>query len=189
MTTYSVIVADPPWSPRDKLPGKTRGAARQYPVMSTPAICSFLFNHDIRPATSALLFLWRLASMQHEALTVALAWGFEVKAEVVWLKLTKNHVPWFGMGRYVRGSHETCLIAARGRASQLVASHSVRSAFSAPVPVDENGRYIHSAKPDEFFTDIVEPMTTGDGIELFARKRRPHWDAIGNQLPPRTRAA
>lgn len=183
MTTYSVIVADPPWAPRDKLPGRSRGAAQQYPVMPTPAICTFLVDRDIRAASSALLFLWRLASMQHDALAVAAAWNFEVKAEVVWRKLTKTGRPWFGMGRYVRNSHETCLIAARGRAVKLVASHAVRSEFAARVPVDADGKYIHSAKPDEFWTEIVETMTTAHGVELFARKRRLGWDAIGNQLP------
>ena len=180
---YSVIVADPPWAPRDKLPGKTRGAARQYDVLPTPKICSFLVDSDIAVADSALLYLWRLASMQRDALDVAEAWGFDVKAEVVWRKLTKTGKPWFGMGRYVRNSHETCLIAARGRAASLVASHSVRSEFPAPVPVDAAGRYIHSAKPERFWTDIVEPMTTGYGLEIFARQRRLGWDAIGNQLP------
>ncbi len=182
-TYYRCIVADPPWAPRDKLPGKTRGAARQYPVMKTEDICRFV--HEIDIADDAILFLWRLSSMQADALRVAEAWGFDIKSEVVWRKVTKRGRLWFGMGRTVRASHETCLIGVRGRASQLVVGKNIRSVFDAPVPVGPNGKYIHSAKPPEFFTQIVEPLIGCDGprLELFARQRRARWDAIGNQLP------
>lgn len=197
MNTYSVIVADPPWAPRDKLPGKTRGAARQYQVMSTSQLIGLAdvnIAGELRImgeaiADNAILFLWRLASMQQDALDVATSWGFDVKSEVVWRKLTKRGLPWFGMGRTVRASHETCLVCIRGRASKIIVSKSVRSVFEARVPTDENGRYVHSAKPDEFWSEIVEPMTTGYGLELFARTRRLGWDAIGDQLPPASEAA
>jgi len=182
-SAYSVIVADPPWAPRDKLPGKTRGAAKQYRVLSTPQICSFLVDNSVRVADNALLFLWRIASMQRDALDVALAWGFDVKAEFVWRKLTRTGKPHFGMGRYVRNGHEVCLIGARGQAAKLIASHSVRSVFEASVPADADGKIIHSKKPEAFWTEVVEPLTTGYGIELFARTRRLGWDAIGDQLP------
>jgi N6-adenosine-specific RNA methylase IME4 len=201
---YVCIVADPPWEPRDKLPGPTRGAARQYPVMGTPEICdlgtmklielphgarrkkprhtTLVYGRSV--SDDAILFLWRLASMQHDALSVARAWGFDVKSEIVWQKLTKKGLPWFGMGRTVRASHETCLVAVRGRASKVIRAKSIRSTFSAPVPVDADGKYIHSAKPDVFFDGIVMPLV-GDvpRLEIFARTRRPGWDAIGNQLP------
>jgi N6-adenosine-specific RNA methylase IME4 len=42
----------------------------------------------IDPA-GAWLFLWRVASMQAEALDVAAAWGFTPKAEIVWVKTTR----------------------------------------------------------------------------------------------------
>ena len=188
MTAYSVIVADPPWAPRDKLPGKGRGAAKNYGVLPTPAICSFLVDNQVRVADSAILFLWRLASMQQDALDVAKAWGFEVKSEVVWRKTTSGGRPHFGMGRYVRNGHETCLIATRGRAAAMVNSHSVRSVFEAQTLVDRSGRAIHSAKPRVFFDQVVEPLVGRPSpllpcIELFARCRRDGWDAIGDQLP------
>lgn len=188
MTLYRCIVADPPWSPRDKLPGNTRGAARQYSVMKTEDICVFLAAQRVTVADDAILFLWRLSSMQKDALDVAKTWGFDIKSEIVWRKLTKRELPWFGMGRTVRASHETCLIGVRGRASRLVVGRNIRSVFDAPVPVGPDGHYIHSAKPPEFFTEIVEPLIGGAHhggpcLELFARRRRAHWDAIGNQLP------
>ncbi len=183
---FRCVVADPPWAPRDKLPGLTRGAERQYRVMTTPKICEYplpAINDD------AVLFLWRLASMLGDALTVANAWGFRVVSEVVWCKLTKNGKPWFGMGRTVRAAHESCLICLRGRASKVIAAKNVRSVFTAPVPVDAAGKYIHSAKPEKFFDAVVHPLiggpiSGGPCLELFARTHRSDWSALGDELPP-----
>lgn len=187
MTAYRCLIADPPWAPRDKLPSKSRGAARQYPVMRTADIMAFLVEQSIAVADDAILFLWRLSSMQQDALDVAKAWGFDVKSEVVWQKLTVNGLHHFGMGRTVRASHETCLVCVRGRASKLIRGRNVRSTFAAKMPVNAAGALIHSAKPPEFFTQVVEPLiglphVSGPCLELFARTRRFGWSAIGNQL-------
>lgn len=189
---YSVIECDCPWQPRDKLPGKRRGAAKNYPTMSTEA----LMRYQLPPiADDAIMFFWRLASMQQDALDVVKAWDFTVSSEVVWRKLTKNGKEWFGMGRTVRGTHETALVCTRGKYSTLIRKRNVRSLFSAKVPVvgdddprlgqpylDENdepverkdgtirvykaGDYIHSAKPPAFLTKVIYPMVgppTEDG--------------------------
>lgn len=187
MTEYDVILADPPWQMRDALPGATRGAVRQYPTIHIDELIHFLAQQEIAPAKDALLFMWRLSAMPVEALQLVHAWGFTPKSEFVWRKLTHRRNPHFGMGRYVRMGHETCIIAARGKAQSLIRSRSVRSVFDACMPRDENGKIIHSAKPDEQFTQVIEPLIGGtDGkrcIELFARRRRPGWTAIGNDLP------
>lgn len=184
MNPYRVIVADPPWAHRDAL--GPRGAARQYPLMTVDEICNYALPAI---AKDALLFMWRLSSMVPEALLVAEYWGFRPVSEVVWYKQTKLGKPWFGMGRTLRNAHETAMVCARGRASRVAIDRGIRSVLVAPVPVDDEGDYIHSAKPDEFFTRIVEPLIGGpvEGgpcIELFARRRRRDWDQVGNQLPP-----
>lgn len=183
MRYYRVIVADPPWAHGDSL--GPRGAAAQYPLMTTNQICNYELPDIDR---DALLFLWRLSSMVEDALRVAEYWGFRPVSEVVWVKRTKLDKLWFGMGRTVRNAHETAMICARGRTSHLVKSRAVRSVFEAPVPTI-GGDYIHSAKPDEFFTDVIHPLIGGpvDGgpcVELFARRRRNDWDQFGNELPP-----
>jgi N6-adenosine-specific RNA methylase IME4 len=149
-------------------------------------------------ADDALLFLWRVASMPQEALDVIRYWGFEPKSEIVWIKAAsehdakvtggkrdgdrvKTHTLHFGMGRYVRGAHETCIIAARGQATALVRNHSTRSVFIAPVPRDVKGKIIHSAKPPEFY-EIVEALSCGPRLELFAREGRPGWTSAGNAV-------
>jgi N6-adenosine-specific RNA methylase IME4 len=167
-----VLVADPPWRFSDSLPGAgIRGAAKHYPVLSTDDIERFPLP---QLAADAVLFLWRVAAMPEEALRVCRAWGFVPKTELVWLKRTKTNNRHFGMGRIVRGEHETCLIGVRGRPSPL--TRSIRSTFEAPV-----GR--HSAKPDEFYA-LVERLFDGPYVELFARRRREGWDCRGNELSP-----
>lgn len=79
----AVLVADCPWQHADQLPGE-RGASYQYETMPTDDICQL----DLPPlAERSVLFLWRLASMPQDALTVCRAWCFEPVAEVVWRKL------------------------------------------------------------------------------------------------------
>lgn len=169
MTPYQTIIADPPWKFGDNLPGRSRGAAKNYTVLS----CDELADLALPPiADDARLFLWRVASMQEEALRVVQAWGFTLKAEIVWVKKTKHGKRWFGMGRQVRMEHEVCLIATRGRPERLRAN--LRSVFEAKA-----GR--HSEKPAEFL-EIVESFSPGPYVELFARHPRPNWDSYGDEL-------
>lgn len=172
-----VLVADPPWRFGDKLPGDGRGAESHYKTMPMEDICRF----ELPPiADDAYLFMWRVSSMVEEAYAVVRAWGFVPKSEIVWQKLTKTGKPWFGMGRTVRASHETCIVATKGHPTPVV--RNIRSTFSAPVPLNADGTYRHSAKPEAFF-DLVEQVAAGPYFELFARRRRAGWTCFGNQLP------
>lgn len=171
---FHTLTSDPPWKFGDALPGHGRGAQKHYALLSVDELCRF----PLPPlASDCRLFLWRVASMQEEALAVMRAWGFALKAEIVWKKLTTTGKRHFGMGRTVRMEHEVCLIGVRGRPPVL--SHSVRSVFEAPV-----GR--HSEKPDEFYR-VVESLSPGPYAELFARRRRRGWTVFGNELPPQGR--
>lgn len=174
---FRVLCADPPWKFGDKLPGK-RGAMYKYPTLTLEQIKRFPL-----PAIDddALCFMWRVASMQQEALDVMRAWRFQIKSEIVWRKQTKNGKRHIGMGRTVRGEHETCLIGWRGRPEIL--DKSIRSTFEAPVPHDEKtGKPIHSAKPECFYTDIVQRLSAGPYVELFSRRTRAGWLMIGNEV-------
>lgn len=171
MTPYRLVLADPPWKFGDLLPGKTRGAARNYDVMGTEEICAY----PLPPvASDSILLLWRVSAMQEEALRVARAWGFVPRTEIVWVKTAEGGGLAFGMGRYVRASHESCLVATRGKAAALVVDHSVRSVFFAP-------RGEHSAKPEAFYS-LAERLCLGPRVELFARGApRLGWDRYGRE--------
>jgi site-specific DNA-methyltransferase (adenine-specific) len=168
------LVADPPWLFGDALPpgrGAARGAGRKYATLTVDEIASFHLP-PIEP--DAWLFLWRVAALQAEALHVAEAWGFRVVSEIVWAKTTATGKEHFGMGHYVRAAHETCLVAVRGRPKP--ASRSIRSRFAAPIG-------IHSAKPERFYQIVEQLVGSGPFVEMFARRRRVGWTAIGREAP------
>jgi N6-adenosine-specific RNA methylase IME4 len=154
------------------LPGPARGAGRHYDLISETNEIAEVYDLHTFALPDSRLFLWRVASMQQEALDLMRAWGFTLKSEIVWLKETKTGKPWFGMGRQVRNSHETCLIGIRGQPERL--SASIRSVFSAPYTR-------HSGKPEAFY-EIVEALSPGPYLELFARKTRPGWVSLGKEV-------
>jgi N6-adenosine-specific RNA methylase IME4 len=183
-----VLVADPPWAHDDKLPPSGalkagRSAGAHYSTMSIDAICGMALP-VLR--ANAVLFLWKVASMPEEALRVCRAWGFVPKSEIVWVKTNSEYrvlqqgehfIPRlsFGMGRYVRGAHESAIIAVRGKPSLVQPRvRNVRSVFFAP-------RGEHSAKPDAFY-ELVERMYAGPYVELFARRQRAGWDCRGEEV-------
>lgn len=213
MSAFKCIVADPAWSFGDKLPGKSRGAAKNYTVMTVDDICGMarggfrdvgmgikrqgppdaisMCGKKFAVADDCLLFLWRVSSQVEEAYRVVRAWGFVPKSEIVWIKTTgvlpakilgreregdrvDFHKLHFGMGRYTRASHETCIIAARGKAIPLIKNRSTRSVFYA-----KTGE--HSEKPAEFY-ELVEALCEGPRLELFARRHRKNWTCAGDEL-------
>jgi N6-adenosine-specific RNA methylase IME4 len=178
---YRVIHADPPWhfhawSHR----GEKKGAVQHYPCMSLKDICA-LPVADIA-AEDAALFLWVVQPMLPEAMRVIEAWGFEFRTVAfVWVKMPASWTPdqariqpRLGLGYHTRSGAEQCWLAIRGKGYKRV-KQGVEQVLHAPIRE-------HSRKPDEIAQRIVE--LTGDlpRIELFARHRRPGWDAWGNQV-------
>lgn len=174
---YSCIVVDPPWRYRDKLqmgvkhdgtPHKGhRGAESHYPCLSLPEIREIVFNQlDGCVADNAHLYLWTTNAFIAEAWQLAQDWGFTPRTILTWVK------PQIGMGHYFRNNTEHVVFAVRGKLGPL--RRNCPTAFVA-------NRRKHSAKPDEFFS-IVESITPGPRLELFARRPREGWDVWGNEV-------
>jgi N6-adenosine-specific RNA methylase IME4 len=119
---FRTIVADPGWPYGDKLPGKKRGASKNYKTMRVDEIARYLGGAEMLEelaeqgrrshpliAKDARLFLWRVAPMQEEALHVMRAWGFGVPvSELVWCKTTKEDDELLNMiVKFHRGSSDT----------------------------------------------------------------------------------
>jgi N6-adenosine-specific RNA methylase IME4 len=99
-----------------------------------------------------------------------------------WKKLTKNGLTHFGMGNGTRASTESVMIMYNGSLSRLIKSKSIRNIFEAKMPVDENNKYIHSAKPDESFEIIDKLCGNVPRLEMFSRKERQGWDCFGDEV-------
>jgi N6-adenosine-specific RNA methylase IME4 len=174
-----VIVADPPWMYKDKLPGPKRGAAKHYPCMTLSEIIRTPLLPPLHD--NCVLFLWRVSAMVEEAYQVVRGWGFVPKTELVWEKTDQAEEKIVsGMGHILRGSHETCIVARRGRPLDRE-SKGEQTVFRAPRPRQ------HSAKPEVFY-QIVERLYPLElwpeaHVELFARRRRRGWIQVGDGLP------
>lgn len=82
---FRVLVADPGWSFKDRLPGGGRGAAKHYNCQTLEEIQA----QRLPPMfDDAVLLLWRVAAceLSEAAHWIERAWGFEHKTEIVWRK-------------------------------------------------------------------------------------------------------
>ena len=113
----------------------------------------------------AHLYLWTTQLFLRDAYTVLDAWGFKQGAILVWSKPAKGVC-----GTYVC-SVEFCIFARRG--SLEAKRRQIGTCYQWP-------RSHHSAKP-EAFQDMVESVSPGPYLELFARRTRLGWATWGNQ--------
>lgn len=163
---YRTIVADPPWpSPFGKL-GATHRAnpLAHYQTMSVEDICNLPIGDEAEDR--AHLWLWVLNSNVPEGWRVAQAWGFRPITMVTWCKRRP------GVGQWFRTNTEHVLFCTRG--APLERMHVPLKTWF----VWKAGR--HSEKPDPFY-DLVEQVSPGPRLELFARRNRLGWDTWGNE--------
>lgn len=183
MTRYRTIVADPPWKVQT---GRIKGAERgfvnmpsnapsrplSYPTMTVDEIAA-LPVREIAD-TAAHLYLWTINKYVEDAYRVARAWGFKPSTLLVWAKPPMGGG---GLGGTFKIRTEYLLFARRG----TLGSTDWEGSNWWEVPrVNEGGRFIHSAKPD-FFLDLIERVSPGPYLEMFARRARFGWDYWGDE--------
>lgn len=158
-----------------------RDNERHYDVMPFADLAALPVKELAAP-TGCHLFLWTSGPFLPQALELMQAWGFKYSTRAfTWIKtkpmrdpsdpLTESdfHV---GLGLTVRHQTELVLLARRGNCRRQ--AKDVREIIVAP-------RREHSRKPDEFFYR-VERYCAGPYVDLFARERRPGWDAFGLEV-------
>lgn len=170
---YHCIVADPPWRFNDR---NTRGAAeKHYETMSLVEIAALGEHVKQWADENCHLWLWTPNAflLDGSAQQIAGAWGFQPRQICTWIK------PCLGVGHYLRNTTEQVIFCTRGKQPPM--NRKTRTHFMAI-------RREHSVKPPEFF-NIVESMSPGPRLEMFARAARPGWDSWGNEAPTETRIA
>jgi len=179
---YRTIVADPPW----EYPGGfaknhggriADGTNERAVVAGLPYAAMSLEEIEGLPvAAMALpdswLWLWTTNRYLREAFTVAEAWGFRYRQTVVWHK-SDGH-PRFP-ATVAPNRAEFILVCKRGKPVRTSAMAS--NVISVPF---NPATLAHSQKPDAFL-DIVEQVSPGPYLELFARRQRLGWDTWGNE--------
>lgn len=117
------------------------------------------------------LYLWATNNYLPAAIEVMKEWGFTYKTIVTW---GKDKI---GLGQYFRGQTEHCLFGVRGNIPYKVVDgkrQQGRTLIIAP-------RGKHSEKPEEM-REMIETVSVGPFVELFARREYDGWDCWGNEV-------
>jgi N6-adenosine-specific RNA methylase IME4 len=170
---YRTIVADPPWhygmsrgfSWREGRPSGKRGAMLAYPTMTVDEIAALPV--ETLAEDSAHLYVWTTQRYLWDTRDIVRAWGFEPSTLLTWCKPPTG----FSLGGTYGKSSEFCVYARRGKLPALTRINRDWWEWS---------RGEHSAKP-EAFLDIVESVSPGPYLEMFARRQRLGWDTWGNE--------
>jgi N6-adenosine-specific RNA methylase IME4 len=189
---YRSIAIDPPSHFRARTalqvanPGSRRDTERHYATMAFEELAALPVATLAAPE-GCHLFVWTSGPFLPQALRLIEAWGFRYSTRAfTWVKTKRStasaqlefmvplseadlHV---GLGLTVRHQTELVLLGRRGNCRR--AAKDVREAIIAPVRQ-------HSRKPDEFYRR-VERYCDGPYLDLFARERRPGWDAWGDEV-------
>jgi N6-adenosine-specific RNA methylase IME4 len=170
---FKCIAADPAWPEHGGGKSK-RGADKHYPLMTVQDIARL----PVRPvaADDAHLWLWVTDTylMDGSGFAVAKAWGFRPVADFPWVKMVDGRLQ-KGLGQYSRKAHEHLLLCVRGDAMVPEPADRPDSVLIAP-------RREHSAKPECAYKDVIERVSVGPRLELFARTPRPNWTVLGNEV-------
>lgn len=212
MTRFRCISADPPWLERGGGKSKRGAdrhydlmSKEDIARAMLKATCPTFGTQLWRPETSAHLWLWVTNNFLRDGLWVMERVGFEYKTNWAWVKGVacgtcegRGHLSkadgWMrdsvcnvcrgigttegsvqiGLGQYQRGSHELLLLGTRGGAMVPEPPNRLSSVIIAP-------RTKHSAKPQAAY-DLIERVTAGPRLEMFAREPRTDWTTWGNEV-------
>lgn len=181
---YRTIVADPPWETyagpshfQARKPTRRNGSSFDprytnrtrplaYPMMTVKEMSAVPVSGLV--ADDAHLYLWTINARIEETYGLARAWGFRPSTLLTWCKKPRG----IGHGGTFTLANEHVLFCRRG-------------VLASKTRVDTNWwlwkrSATHSAKP-EAFLDLVEQVSPGPYLELFARRQRLGWDTYGNE--------
>lgn len=183
---YRVILADPPWTFEvwsDS--SKAHGSAKAHYDTMTLGELFALAVYELA-ADDAVLFLWACWPNLLEAIRLGQEWGFTYKTCAFdWIKRNGSNTGWhMGLGYYTRANSEPCLLFTKGTPKrqamdvrQPIIDDNMLPIMEAVVSPVRN----HSQKPD-IVHDKIERLFDGPYLELFARKERPGWTCLGNEI-------
>ena len=170
---FKTVVIDPPWE--QSLTGKyarrraSRATSLPYPTLTLDEIRLFPLGTLAEPG--AHVYCWTTNKFLRSAFDVLDAWGCSFH---LCLPLVKHSgiAPCCG---YVFAA-EYCLLAFNGR-PMLPFTSMGKLNWLETNPL----RGTHSRKPDAFYS-LVETMSPGPYLDIFARQPRSGWTVWGNEV-------
>lgn len=123
--------------------------------------------------TDAHLYLWVTNNYIPAGLEVMAAWGFRYITKITWVKDAG-----FGIGQYYRGRTEDCLFGVKGNLPYR--TNGGKRGQGETVIFTKPGE--HSEKPARM-REMIEVVSWPPYLEMFARRRYPGWEVMGNEAP------
>jgi N6-adenosine-specific RNA methylase IME4 len=169
MKTYSTILIDPPWP--QGMAGKyaatrhSRPPSLPYSTMTIDELAALPVGD--MAADAAHLWLWTTNQHLESGFHLMREWGFRYLAPVHWIKPS-------GLGNYFVHRTQTVLFGYRKCCRFPLARYR-------PNIIATGNPRRHSEKPPEAY-ELIEAISPGPRLELFARAHRPGWDVWGNEI-------
>jgi N6-adenosine-specific RNA methylase IME4 len=174
------VIVDPPWEySRSSAHPRQKGySSAHYEPLSTDALKRLPIGQ-----LGDYVFLWTTVAFLKDAFGVVESWGFKPVTTIFWVKarpydtIDPDEDDLFaaklnyGVGYWFRGAVEPIVV---GKKTDVA---SVRSQFIGMISPTKG----HSKKPNELH-EIVEAQYPKIWLELFARRARPGWVTMGNEL-------
>lgn len=176
MRSYQIIYTDPPWNQKKGNVRKCRpnqDKELDYATMATDDIAEFHKPYFDAAEEKHNVFMWTIDKYLHETEEMMRSLGYALHARFIWDKCN-GVAPAFT----VRFSHEYLLWFYK-KGSMLMPRKETRGKY---MTVLREPSTTHSTKPDCAFAMIEDMFPSASKIELFARRRRAGWDAVGDQL-------
>ena len=186
---FDLICPDPPWA-YDGGGRPQGGVDAHYSTMTLDELAAMRPQLEAWMAPDCAVPMWATAPKLQDAFALGAAWGLEyVTTLLVWLKTKPRlqegqlllSVPTSfdalfhcGMGFYSRSATEYVLLFRRGR-PPLPDDRTIGQVIAEPIRE-------HSRKPDEAYHRLERLWPDARRLEMFARTRRPGWEAWGNQV-------
>jgi N6-adenosine-specific RNA methylase IME4 len=161
---FRVIVVDPPWRYDLRNADPSHQVASPYPSLCIADIKKLQIKSV--SCKDSILWLWSTNAHLPDAFEIVKTWGFEFKTMLTWGKTTK------GMGDWLRGQTEHCLMCIRGKPLIQLTNQST-------LLIAAKSR--HSKKPEEFYK-MIEKMCPGSKLEMYQRRPRKGWTGHGDEV-------
>ena len=176
---YNAIILDPP-VPYERTAGQ--GVAnKQYSLMTWDDLAALGTLLHAVAAPNCAIFLWICPPLLMETAAMVRAWNMRyITKAFCWTKIYDNGGFVCGLGSHTRANSEDVWLLSNGTPRrdnadvyQVVATLETETIIAPPGP--------HSRKPEEI-QNRIERYSGGPYLEIFARRRRPGWTTIGNEL-------
>ena len=168
---YRTVVIDPPWPVTDN----NIRTGVPYETMDVTAI-EFFIEEAMNQLTEkdCNVFIWFTNSMMIHLGRICKSCQLKYKTTITWCKN-------YGLGRPPYSATEHLIYFTRGFPPRPHIKGDNR-----PLSwIATTHKPKHSEKPDEMY-QLIERLSQGPYIDLFARKERKGWDVWGNEIQPIT---